>query len=194
MEWLRLLGWLACVVYSTIPLFWILVHSRVESWRSRSRSPYRVLLPVWVVMWFGMAVVTSPIQNWQLYSTPWAWVPAIGLLGVGLWLYKASSRSFSPKQLGGLHELAPQRHQQVLVTSGIRSRVRHPVYLAHVCEMLAWSVGTGLAVCYALTLFAVLVGSLMVRMEERELEKRMGSEYQTYRAAVPAILPRLWGS
>lgn len=45
--------------------------------------------------------------------------------------------------------------QQFLVTTGIRSRVRHPIYLGHLCEMLAWSVGTGLAVCWLLTAFAI---------------------------------------
>jgi protein-S-isoprenylcysteine O-methyltransferase Ste14 len=77
------------------------------------------------------------------------------------------------------------------VTSGIRARVRHPVYLAHLCEMLAWSVGTGLAVCYALTLFAMITGAVMIRAEDAELERRFGQEYREYRARVPAVLPRL---
>ncbi len=57
--------------------------------------------------------------------------------------------------------------------------------------MLAWSVGTGLAVCYGLTVFAVITGAIMIRMEDTELEKRFGEEYREYRKKVPALLPRM---
>jgi protein-S-isoprenylcysteine O-methyltransferase Ste14 len=77
------------------------------------------------------------------------------------------------------------------VTDGIRSQIRHPVYLAHLFEMLAWSVGTGLAVCWGLGAFAVITGAVMIRMEDAELEKRFGQVYREYRKSVPAILPRL---
>src|SRR5438034_863499 len=98
---LRTLGWIACVVYSTIPLFWLMIHPR--------------------------------------------------------------------------------------------ARVRHPVYLGHLCEMLAWSVGTGLVVCWLLTGFAMVTGAVMIQMEDAELEKRFGEAYAAYRERVPAVLPRLDG-
>jgi protein-S-isoprenylcysteine O-methyltransferase Ste14 len=69
--------------------------------------------------------------------------------------------------------------------------VRHPVYLGHLCEMLAWSLGTGLAVCWALTAFAIVTGAVMIRMEDKELEKRFGEQYGRYRSTVPAVVPRI---
>lgn len=113
------------------------------------------------------------------------------LFVIGLWLYRQSAKGFSARQLGGLPELHAANPEQRLVTTGIRSRVRHPVYLAHVCEMIAWSVGTGLTVCYALTAFAVVTGAVMIRMEDNELEQRFGAEYAAYRKQVPALLPKL---
>jgi protein-S-isoprenylcysteine O-methyltransferase Ste14 len=77
------------------------------------------------------------------------------------------------------------------MTSGIRSRVRHPIYLGHLCEMLAWSLGTGLAVCWLLTALAIATGAVMIRMEDAELEKRFGQEYASYRQRVHAVLPKL---
>jgi protein-S-isoprenylcysteine O-methyltransferase Ste14 len=88
-------------------------------------------------------------------------------------------------------EVLPGHREQRLVTTGIRSRVRHPVYLAHLCEMLAWSIGTELAVCYGLTVFAVVTGAIMVTLEDAELEERFGKEYVAYREHVPAVLPRM---
>ena len=95
----------------------------------------------------------------------------------GIFIYSRSGAHFSWAQLGGLPEVRTGNHDQRLVTTGIRSRVRHPVYLGHLCEMLAWSVGTGLVVCWVLTAFAIATGAVMIRMEDAELEKRFGEEF-----------------
>ncbi|HTW56914.1 MAG TPA: isoprenylcysteine carboxylmethyltransferase family protein [Terriglobales bacterium] len=191
MQWLRALGWLVCVVYSTIPLFWLMVHPRAEAWREKERSPFRVLIPGWMVMWMGVGAVTGPWRGVTLYSTWWSWLPAVLLFAVGFFLYWRAGAHFSWAQLGGLPEVRAGRRDDRLVTDGIRARVRHPVYLAHLCEMLAWSVGTGLVVCWVLIGFAMATGAVMIRMEDAELEKRFGEEYRRYRADVPAVVPRL---
>jgi len=194
---LRTVGWIVCVVYSTIPLFWLMIHPRVHIWRERDRSPFRVLVPAWIVMWISMAALTGPWRAVSLYSTRsstwWSWIPAAFLFAAGIFLYSRSGAHFSWAQLGGLPEVSPAHHEQRLVTTGIRARVRHPVYLGHLCEMLAWSVGTGLFVCWALTALAIATGGVMIRMEDAELEKRFGEEFAAYRQRVPAVLPRLNG-
>jgi len=191
MRWLRTLGWLACVVYSTIPLFWLMVHPRAHRWRSREKSPFRVLVPAWIVMWLGIGVLTAPWRNVTLYSTSLVWALAVLLFAFGILIYRRSGTHFSFAQLGGLPEVRPRHPDDRLVTTGIRSRVRHPVYLAHLCEMLAWSVGTGLLVCWLLTGLAVVTGSVMIRLEDAELEKRFGDDYRRYRSTVPAVLPHI---
>jgi protein-S-isoprenylcysteine O-methyltransferase Ste14 len=126
-----------------------------------------------------------------LYDHPWLWVISALLFATGIELYIRARVEFSPAQLRGVPELRGRHQDQRLVTSGIRARVRHPVYLAHLCEMLAWSVGTGLVVCFGLTAFAILTGGVMIRMEEAELEQRFGEAYREYRERVPAVVPRL---
>ena len=186
---LRIVGWIACIIYSTIPSFWLLIHPRVKFWRSR-QSPYRILLPVWIGMWaLAAAAITAPWRGVFFYKSGWTWIPATALFCAGLMLYKQSHSEFSLTQLGGLPEVLAGHSQQRLVTTGIRSHVRHPVYLGHLCGMLAWSLGTGLAVCWSLTRFAIMTGALMSAMEDRELEKRFGKEYRQYRSNVPAVLP-----
>ncbi len=190
-RWLKPIGWLVCIAYSNVPSFWLMVHPYAERWRRRKQSPYLILLPAWVAMWAIIGAITARWRTVALYSTPWSWLPGVGLFAGGLWLYSESSKRFSAEQLGGIPEVSAGHREQRLVTSGIRSRVRHPVYLAHLCEMLAWSLGTGLLVCYALTGLAVLTGLVMIRTEDRELELRFGDEYRQYRQQVPAILPRI---
>ena len=58
--------------------------------------------------------------------------------------------------------------------------------------MLAWSLGTGLAVCYGLTAFALVTGAIMIRLEERELEQRFGEAYREYQRRVPAVVPGIF--
>jgi protein-S-isoprenylcysteine O-methyltransferase Ste14 len=187
---LQTIGWVGCIIYATIPSFWLLIHPRVEYWRSRPRSPYRILLPAWIAMWLLLAAITAHWRNLTLYHRPWCWIPALLLFCAGLALYKLSGTGFSPAQLGGLPEILPGHRQQHLVTTGIRARIRHPVYMAHLCEMLAWSLGTGLGICWVLTAFAIVTGAAMIRLEDNELESRFGEEYSRYRMSVPALLPK----
>jgi protein-S-isoprenylcysteine O-methyltransferase Ste14 len=188
---LRTIAWLACVVYSTIPSFWLVIHPRADYWRSRKGSPYRVLVPLWIGMWIGVGVLTAPSQELLLYRTAWSWLPGLVFFAAGAWVYRRAGSGFSAAQLGGLPELSPGHGEQRLATTGIRARVRHPVYLGHLCEMVGWSVGSGLLICYGLTVFAVITGAFMIRLEDRELEQRFGEEYRKYRENVPAVVPRM---
>jgi protein-S-isoprenylcysteine O-methyltransferase Ste14 len=188
---LRMMGWIVCVIYATIPSFWLLIHPRVDYWRSHSRSPYCVLIPTWIGMWIILGAITSPWRQLPLYRTAWTWVPASALFIAGFCIYKSSGKHFSSAQLGGVPEVVLGHPEQRLVTTGIRARVRHPVYLAHLCEMLGWTMGTGLIVCYALTAFAVISGAVMIRLEDAELERRFREEYRAYRRKVPAMLPKI---
>jgi protein-S-isoprenylcysteine O-methyltransferase Ste14 len=132
-HWLQLIGWLACVVYSTIPAFWLMIHPFAGHWRARNRSAYIVLLPAWGAMWAAVALATRPWRGIVLYRSDWTWAAATLLFLCGLYLYSQSGKNFSAKQLGGLPEVHGGNREQRLVTEGIRSRVRHPVYLAHLC-------------------------------------------------------------
>jgi protein-S-isoprenylcysteine O-methyltransferase Ste14 len=142
-------------------------------------------------MWVLLAAITAPWRHVVLYQNKWAWIPAALLFIAGLTLYKLSHVRFTLQQLAGLPEIVHDHGQQKLITTGIRARVRHPVYLAHLCEMLAWSVATGLAVCWALTAWAIVTGAIMIKMEDQELEKRFGEAYRNYQSTVPALVPKL---
>jgi protein-S-isoprenylcysteine O-methyltransferase Ste14 len=188
---LRMIGWIVCVVYSTIPAFWLLIHPRAEFWRSRRTSPYRILLPVWIGMWVVIACITAPWRGVLFYENEWTWIPAAALFCAGVILYKLAHSGFSLTQLGGLPEIRHDQIEQRLATKGIRTHMRHPVYLGHLCHMLAWSLGTGLAVCWVLSAFAIATGTIMIGMEDKELENRFGEEYRKYRSRVPAVLPKM---
>jgi protein-S-isoprenylcysteine O-methyltransferase Ste14 len=186
-----LLALLICSVYCTIPLFWLVVHLLVAHWRSRGRRGFALLVPIW-----GGFVAVAFCSMWpfrfaQFYASRLAWAAAAILFLLGFSLYGAALKGFHHSQLSGLDELEPDRHRQELITTGIRSRVRHPIYLGHLCEIAGWCVGTGLIALYVLAAFAIVTGALMILLEDRELEARFGDQYRAYRRAVPAVIPRL---
>jgi protein-S-isoprenylcysteine O-methyltransferase Ste14 len=190
-QFLQTSGWVLCVVYASIPLFWLAIHPFAARWRARRKSPYRLLLPGWATAWIVVGLLTLRWRSQLFYESPWSWVPGIVFFLCGFWLYYKSTRSFSRRQVSGMPELLRANQEQRLNVSGIRARIRHPMYLGHFCEMLGWSIVTGLSVCYGLTVFAIALGIIMVQMEDAELEARFGEEYRAYRKAVPAFLPKI---
>jgi protein-S-isoprenylcysteine O-methyltransferase Ste14 len=190
-QWLRTVGWLFAIVLSTIPAYWFLVHPRAEYWRSRRGARFRILVPLWLAIWLAAGAITWPWRHVVLYDASISWLAAAPLFAAGLYLYHRGRASFSFAQLIGRPEVQGERFEQRLVTTGIRAHVRHPVYLGHLCELIAWSLGTGLAVIYMLAGFAVITGAIMIRMEDNELERRFGEPYRQYRKSTPAVIPRL---
>jgi len=187
---LRTVGWLFAIVLSTIPAYWFLVHPRAEYWRSRRGARFGILVPLWMAIWIGVGAITWPWRHVLLYDNVLCWLAAAPFFVAGFYLYHRGRARFSFAQLIGRPEIQ-DRFEQRLVTTGIRARVRHPVYLGHLCELIGWSLGTGLAVVYILAGFAIVSGVVMIRMEDEELERRFGEAYRHYRRSTPAVIPRL---
>ena len=185
------LAWFAGTVYATIPSFWLIVHPFAERLRAR-RSPYLIIIPSWFAMMAVVYLLTWPWREAVLYHAPGAWLAAGLLFATAIFIYQRSHLNFSRSQVVGRSEVKPGQEQR-LVTSGIRQQIRHPIYLAHLCMLLAWTVGSGEVVLYGLTIFALLTGGPMIRQEEAELERRFGDEYRAYKRAVPAaLIPRIF--
>ena len=190
MQILRTASWAIVVIYSTIPSWWILIHPFAARWRKMRRSPYRALVPIWIAMWIVAAALTWPWREVQLYSTPFAWIATLALLAISVPVYRRTGRSFGRPNLIGQSELRPEEFEQQLVTTGLHARMRHPVYLAHLCTIAAFTIGSGMLVNYCLLAFAIVTGAVMIKMEERELEARFGNQWRGYRQQV-GILPPL---
>lgn len=182
------IGWVLGCVYATIPAYWFLVHPLAEFWRKRGISLKQVG-PAWLLLWAVAGVVTAPWRHWALYREPLTWVPAVALMAAAVHVYRHARRDFSTDQVLGRSELEPDRHEQRLVTGGIRAHVRHPYYLAHLLHLTGWAVGTGSGAVWILWGFGVATGAVMLPLEERELVRRFGDAYREYQKRVPALFP-----
>jgi protein-S-isoprenylcysteine O-methyltransferase Ste14 len=183
---------MASVVYATLPSYWLFVHRRAPRWAGRGGKHLLWVGPVWPLMWIAMGLITWNARSIALYQARWTWLPGLLLILCGILIYGAARQNFTTDQLLGRPELQPRRHEQRLVTGGIRAHIRHPFYLGHLCELLGWTIGAGLLVCYVLLVFGGLSGYALVRAEERELEQRFGEPYRAYRMRSAAMFPGVW--
>ena len=187
---LAIIAWVPTVLYATIPLYWFVVHPFAERWRAR-RRPFALILPLWAALIVLTGLLSFPATRQHLYPSGWSWLAALPLFAAGALLFRRVGREkqFTGDQLIGRPELEQGREQR-LVTSGIHSRVRHPVYAAHLSMMCGWAIAGGTLASYLLLGWALASGALMIYLEDRELERRFGDEYRQYRRRVPAVIPR----
>jgi len=189
-SFLDIAGLSVCSVYCTIPLFWLLFHPFIERWRQYRRRAFLFIMPAWGVFIAAAFAVGWPFRHLHLYESRVPWVLGVLFILAGFSIYRSASQGFDRAKVSGLAEVEPGQHNQQLVVTGIRTQVRHPIYLGHLCEVLGWTVGTGsLALC-GLLVFGVVTGAIMIRKEDAELEARFGDQYRDYRRRVPALLPK----
>jgi protein-S-isoprenylcysteine O-methyltransferase Ste14 len=187
---LLLIPWLASVLYSSIPLFWFIIHPFAGRWRRMQRSPYLLLLPLWAVIIVALTSTSWPWRGQRVYSTPLMWIPALVFFTLGLWTYSKIFSEFGARKLSGEAELRPAEHEQRVVTTGLHARMRHPIYFAHLSNLAGWAIGSGLLVPFVLlAVSALLTFPLMIWLEERELETRFGQDFRDYKRTVP-LIPR----
>lgn len=187
---LQTVGWIVCGIYATIPAFWLIIHPFADFWRRHYRAPLKVLSFAWISLWIGAWTISAP---WRYASLPlsahWSFL-AILFWAVSVFVYFGGQRHFSINQVIGRTELESDRHPQVLVTTGLHARMRHPLYFGHLCTMLGWLALTRTMAVFGLLIVAVITGAIMIRTEDAELEQRFGEPYRDYRNRVPAVIPK----
>jgi protein-S-isoprenylcysteine O-methyltransferase Ste14 len=175
-----------------VPLFWLLIHPRINFWRRRPRAwYYGTGLAVWLLTW---ACFLIPHTWWLEKRFGWhVWMALAGaaLVAADVWLIHQAERQAGWRILVGLPELRPPAAPGAVVSAGIYRRLRHPRYGG---MMLAWW-GAVLLMGATRPLVLVLVFTLLtfavMELEERELLARLGEAYARYRRQVPRLIPSI---
>lgn len=126
------------------------------------------------------------VAEYPLYAIPFGCGTVLML--IGLWLFRRSHHDLGTNWSVTLQ----MRESHSLVTDGIYSRIRHPMYSAMFALGIAqalfcpnWIVGPA----YLLT-FGLLY-LLRVNVEERMMLDRFGTEYEAYMQKTGRVIPRL---
>lgn len=101
-------------------------------------------------------------------------------------------RAFVRFVVEGLGTPAPISAPERLVVGGVYRYVRNPMYVAILAVIVGQSLLLGHLGLLLYAAFVWLVAAAFVRWyEEPALSRRFGADYEAYRRAVPAWLPRL---
>jgi protein-S-isoprenylcysteine O-methyltransferase Ste14 len=132
------------------------------------------------------------ITRWEFHEPAPYWVVArgVGVLLIGGGLIPPVHAFVQFAKAGGTPmPIAPTQH---LVVSGFNRYVRNPMYVGLVTVIVGQALLFGQ---FSLLLYAAAVwiatASFVLLYEEPTLTRQFGAEYEAYRRAVPAWLPRL---
>ncbi|GAB5525998.1 MAG: isoprenylcysteine carboxylmethyltransferase family protein [Roseivirga sp.] len=173
------------VVYYALHSYMAL--SSVKARVPLSAQAYRLLysafagLGLLFILFFGASLESSFI------IAPSETTTYVGLIlaGTGVLLIKRAFRSYSFRGFIGFKK----EDTTTLHTSGLQSRMRHPLYTGTILLV------GGYLIFNPLLVNLVTFGSLMlylplgIRLEEKKLVEQFGQSYEKYRHQVPALFP-----
>lgn len=120
----------------------------------------------------------------------WVRVPLGGvLLAVSLFVEGASLPEFFRR--GG--SPAPLQPTEALVVTGPYRYCRHPIYVAYIGYLIGPGIMLGLRSIFLLAAIWWACLAMEARfVEERQLRRRFGEQFEAYRRATPFMIPRFW--
>ena len=184
---------IALLLVTLVPaalFYWLLLHSFLPLWRRIGISASQYLL------WATVIVLTIALSRWQgeLLRNDYGYQPMLAAVGIiflaGALVARLQIERFLPWRVQlGLPEIDPLGHQHKLITEGPYAHTRHPRYLQVCLALAGWALLANYPAGYIAALLWVPIMLVIVRMEESELHRRFGAEYDQYREHVGRFWP-----
>lgn len=172
-------------------LYWYILHPFVGFWRRVGKTlTFTVLGILFVATAVLLYLIREPFLATEYGSTPWLWVPGVALYVSAAVIERHVKKHLKFRILAGSPELDEGGDGGRLLTEGVYSRVRHPRYVNAMLGMAGAALFANYLWIYLLVPVVGLGLAGIVRLEERELARRFGEEYERYRARVPMFFPR----
>jgi len=187
---LDLLAFVTIILWPVIPLFWIPVHGLSRIFKKLGLLTYAMPLLIWLPLAFLIYSEKELLLSWKIEFPVVLRFFGIILLVAGSALHLWTAKLLGLWGLIGLPEVS-SRLEGRLITKGPFSIVRHPTYLAHTSMFSGVFLMTGTVTVGIMTFIDfLLVYVLIIPLEEKELSKRFGKDYNLYIEKVPKLFPR----
>jgi protein-S-isoprenylcysteine O-methyltransferase Ste14 len=183
------------IFYPGVFVYWMIVHNNVSRLRTWGTRAFWVALPAWVVTAVPLLFLRESIFSvrWEFPDWAEALLVAAGIFAIilaGALLLRAG-KQIPFRTLIGFPEIAPQTNKQPVLKSGIYSKTRNPVYLAHWLLVFSAAAFTNFAANWIGFALDCAILPLLIHAEERELLTRFGNQFEGYMRQVPRFFPRL---
>lgn len=187
----RVIGILLVVAVPPAILFWLLIHPLAAFWRRLGAAvTYSLAGIAYAVAAFLLYGLRETLLGRNL-GTRWPLLACGGALyALTVWIDVLRRRHLSPTALLGAPELSQRAYPGRLLRDGIYRVVRHPRYLSVIVGTAAFALVANYLGAYLVLAACLLALYPVIVLEERELVRRFGRDYEEYRARVPAIVPR----
>jgi len=145
-----------------------------------------------VISGLPILILLYVLPDQTLYKIPFSWVllTTLGQLA-GMLIILVGILQTDPWHFVGLRQIMKHESAEppMLVTRGLYSWVRHPLYTGGL--LLIWLVPV--MTLNLLTIFVILTIYLILgaKLEERRLIHEFGDQYRNYRQRVPMLIPSL---
>jgi protein-S-isoprenylcysteine O-methyltransferase Ste14 len=134
-----------------------------------SKSVFAVILFAMCVLWVSWFSLcrTDPVRMSLPICVQWSGL-AIFIIGMIL-------------AVGSLIQLRGVENIKHLVTNGLFTKVRHPMYIGFICWILGWGLYQQAVISLAIGIVAIANVLWWRHLEEKRLEIQFGESYQRYR-------------
>jgi protein-S-isoprenylcysteine O-methyltransferase Ste14 len=186
--------WFAVILVVWLPpavIWWYIVHPFIGFWRRfGARGALVANIVIALAIAWGLWSLRGLLVGRDL-GTHWL-LTGIGIALVALAVVMGSfrRRQLPTKILSGLPEMQADGRGGRLLTEGVYARVRHPRYLEVAAAVFGYAALANYTGGWLVAAAVVPALHLVVLLEERELARRFGAEFEAYRARVPRYLPR----
>jgi protein-S-isoprenylcysteine O-methyltransferase Ste14 len=131
-------------------------------------------LPFLIVQFVGAVALLSFVAF--LMPGPWTLLRSIGFI---IMLIGAAFLFTARFQLGNSFAVTPQARE--LVTSGLYSRIRNPIYVFSGLMVVGLFIIVGRPYLFALLAVLLVAQTIRARKESQVLEAKFGDQYREYR-------------
>ena len=179
------------------PVFWVGFHLvgliltvaiyRLPALKERALRTPKIVQRGFVIAFYLLPPLVLPLLPQPRLAWP---VPAGIGAGLVLLVAMAVVKARARRELGACPVL---RRKGNLVTTGIYSRLRHPMYLSNILFALGWALlFRGIHALLCVPIWALCYG-VLIFFEEKGLEEEYGEGYREYKRRVPwKLIPKLF--
>ncbi len=163
------------------------VKNLFEKYFSLKGSMYRLIYSIASVFGFlGLIYLMAVLESTLLFESRASKALGMFVAIIGVVTISMSFRVLSGMEFLGLKK---QKTELTLVTTGMHSKVRHPIYTGTILILIGMFLyhPTDIALVTDLIIFIYL--PLGIYFEESKLIKTFGDEYLAYKKRVPSIIP-----
>jgi protein-S-isoprenylcysteine O-methyltransferase Ste14 len=187
-----ILAIMTLMFWALVPLFWIPVHGLSTFFKKLGIFTYITPLITWLpIAWLIYA-------NRDLLLRHTIYLPlTLKVMGWIIFILGMLLQIWTLRLLGGWRILGLPEVTQIvesrIVTTGPFSVIRHPTYVSHTVMYAGVFLITGVIVLGVITLLdIIIINTIVIPLEDRELVERFGAAYRQYKERVPAFFPGIY--